>query len=209
MRSMRRLLCSNATAHLEMGTVIDRYVPTGRTWLMGYSNFAVSTRGIIMLRRELEGWGVPRFKQEAADIYTGVGKALAAADEAALKKLTTASCFAQMLPSLRARPAGQRHAWETLSCTATVVQVRIGHHKSNAERRFAQVTCGIDAQVVYTMQDKKTGAVVGGLGSAAEPYHEKNVWWVFERCISQPVEPPAWRLKEQIRPPAEDVQEGT
>ena len=195
---LRRQLSSSASqAHLEMATIMDRYSPNRTLW-RGWSSFSVSTLAVVTLRKDLEGWGVPRFKEEAARIYTDVGTALANADEAALRRLTTPSCLAAMLPSLRSRPAGQRQRWETLECNTSVVQVRIGHHASNPDRRFAQVTCGIDAKLVWTITDKK-GATVGGLGSAAEPYREKDVWWVFERCISQPAEPPAWRLKEQIR----------
>ena len=47
--------------------------------------------------------------------------------------------------------------------------------------------------------------LIRDLGSSAEPYRDNNVWWVFERCISLPAEPPAWRLKEQIRPPADET----
>ena len=184
--------------HLEMGIVLDRYQPTGRSWLKGWSNFSVSTLAIVTLRKDLEGWGVPKFKLESAQIYKDVGKALAAGDKAALKALTTPSCFASMAPSLRARPAGQKQKWKVLECNSSVVQVRIGHHADNPARKFAQATCKIDASLVWTITDKK-GKIVGGLGTAAEPFKETDVWWVFERCISMPAEPPAWRLKEQIR----------
>ena len=194
---------AKSTAHLEMGVVLDRFSPA-RSWLKGWSNFSVSTLAVVTLRKDVEGWGVPRFKAEAAKIYSDVGVALASGDEAALRQLTTPSCFAELAASVRARPVGQRHRWETLSCTASVVQVRVGHHASNPERRFAQVTCAIDASLVWTISDKK-GVVVSGLGSSAEPYRDNNVWWVFERCISLPAEPPAWRLKEQIRPPADET----
>lgn len=190
-----------------MPTVIDRYCPvgTGRTWLKGWSSWTVSTMGVVTLRKDVEGWGVPAFKVEAARIYTEVGKALAASDHQSLRKHTTPSCYQQLAPSLDARPAGQRHKWESLGCAASVVQVRIGHHQNTPDRRFAQVTCAIDAQLVYTITDK-TGAVVGGVGSAAEPYRETDVWWVFERCISQAADTPAWRLKEQIRKPPETAE---
>ena len=153
-----------------------------------------------LLRKDVEGWGVPAFKQEAAKIYTDVGAALANADVKTLKKLTTPSCFATMKASLRERPTGSATQWDVRSCIAKVVQVRIGHHASNPGRRFAQVTCEIEASLVWSIFDRK-GAIVGGVGSKAQPFEEKGVWWVFERCISQPPEPPAWRLKEQIRAP--------
>lgn len=185
-------------SHLEMGIVLDRYQPTGRSWFKGWTDFSVSTLAVVTLRKDIEGWAVPKFKAEAAQIYKDVGKALAMGDKAALKSLTTPTCYAQMEPSLRSRPAGQRQKWKVLECNASVVQVRVGHHQSNPGRRFAQATCKIDASLVWTITDRK-GAIVGGLGTASEPFKETDVWWVFERCISMPAEPPAWRLKEQIR----------
>ena len=148
------------------------------------------------------GFTVPQFKEEAASIYTGVGAALAAADEDQLRKLTTPSCFATMSASLRQRPNGQRHKWSTFDVGTKVVQVRIGHHASFPDRRFAQVTCEIDAKLVWTIKDKK-GTIIGGLGSDAEP-HRAHDHWVFERCIAAPPEPPRWRLKERIALPKAD-----
>jgi predicted lipid-binding transport protein (Tim44 family) len=149
---------------------------------------------------------VPTFKEEAAEIYAGVGAALAAADEAKLRQLTTPSCFATMAASLRERPAGQRHKWTTLDVATSVVQVRIGHNASLPERQFAQVTCSLDAKLVWTISDKK-GARIGGLGSKDAP-HQTLDWWVFERCIASPPEPPRWRLKERIALPKREEKGG-
>lgn len=145
---------------------------------------------------QVDGWTVPTFKEEAAQIYTDVGAALAAADEKQLRMLTTPSCYATMAASLRERPGGQKQRWQTLDVSTSVVQVRIGHHASFPERRFAQVTCSIDAKLVWTITDKK-GKSIGGLGTRDQPHASKD-WWVFERCISAPPEPPRWRLKERI-----------
>lgn len=164
-----------------------------------------STDAQLFAQQEV-GFTVPTFKEEAAKIYAGVGAALAAADEAKLRQLTTPSCFATMAGSLRERPAGQRHKWTTLDVATSVVQVRIGHNASLLERQFAQVTCSIDAKLVWTITDKK-GARIGGLGSKDAP-HQTLDWWVFERCISSPPEPPRWRLKERIALPKRDEKGG-
>ena len=66
---------AKSTAHLEMGVVLDRFSPA-RSWLKGWSNFSVSTLAVVTLRKDVEGWGVPRFKAEAAKIYSDVGVAL-------------------------------------------------------------------------------------------------------------------------------------
>jgi predicted lipid-binding transport protein (Tim44 family) len=195
MRQFRRLLSkASSTAHLEMGTVLDRYQPV-HGFLNGWSNFSVSTLAVVQLRNTA-GFTVPAFRDEARQIYGDVGSALARADMSALRKLTTPSCFASLSDSLRQRPKGQRHTWDVVDVAAAVRQVRIGHHKSAPERRFAQVTCSIDAKLVWTIRDGR-GRVIGGLGNADAP-HVANDFWVFEKCISQPVEPPAWRLKERL-----------
>jgi len=189
---------SNTPRIVEMGTVIDQYVPQP-SMFRSFMNFGQSTQAVVQLREALNGWAVPAFKEEAARVYSDVGQALAAADEVELRRLTTPSCFATMRGSLRDRPAGQRHLWDMLSVEARVLQVRIGHHKSAPERRFAQVTCEIDAKLIWTITDKK-GVRVGGVGSVETP-HEAKDFWVLERCIAMPLEPPAWRLKERLAVP--------
>lgn len=191
----RSLSAGSSAAHLEMGTILDPFNPD-QGYLKGWANFSASTMAIVQLRGVLSGWGVPMFKEESARIYTDVGVALAARDEKKLRELTTPSCFKQLIASMRKRPKGQRQRWETDSVVASVRQVRIGHHKSSPERKFAQVTCSIDAKIIWTIMDSK-GAIISGVGSEDEP-HEVNDLWVFERCISQAVEPPRWRLKQRL-----------
>ncbi len=186
-------------ASVEMATVLDPYEPS-HGWLKGWSGFSASTLAVVQLRNGLSGWSVPQFKDEAAQIYTSVGTALAAADEAALRQLTTRSCFTTMAQSLRSRPAGERHHWQALDVAASIKQVRIGHHRQTPARRFAQVTAAIDARLVWTITDRR-GKRVGGVGSKEEPFTASD-FWVFERCISEPAEAPAWRLKERLQPVA-------
>ncbi len=224
--NQRRWLSASARGAFEMGTVLERYKPAD-SYYRGWLSFSQSTLAVVNLRkvlvltqnplspvtlmpesalRQAVGFTVPQFKEEAAEIYAGVGTALATADEATLRKLTTPSCFATMSASLRERPAGQRHKWTTLDVATSVVQVRIGHHASLPERKFAQVTCSIDAKLIWTITDKK-GVRIGGLGSKDAP-HETVDWWVFERCIAEPPEPPRWRLKERIALPKREEQGG-
>lgn len=193
--AQRQLASRGATGALEFGTVMDRFQPNA-SFLKGWGSFFQSTMQVAQIRQNLPEFTVPKFTIEASEIYTQVGAALAAADEKALRRLTTPSCFAGMRENIRGRPFGQRQKWETLSVTARVRQVRVGHHKSHPERHFAQVTCSIDASVLWTVRDK-SGARVGGVGSADEPYQASDLW-VFERCVTDPPEPPAWRLKEKM-----------
>lgn len=192
---LSRGLCSASRANaFEMPDTLDRFDPN-QGYLSGWRSWSASTLAIVQLRELLPGWGVPAFKREAGQIWADVGAALAAGDESRLRQLTTRLCFATMAPSLRERPAGQRQRWQTLDVDAKVRSVRIAHHASSPERRFAQITCSVEAGVVWTVLDKK-GAVVGGVGSETQP-HRTNDLVVFERCVSSPAEPPAWRLKEK------------
>lgn len=180
----------------EMATVLDRYDPNAAGIVRSWTNFCASTLAVVQLRNGLTGWTVPNFRDEAAGIYSRVGAALAAGDEPALRRLTTRSCFSAMSTSLKERARGERHRWDALDVAASIKQVRIGHHVSAPERRFAQITASIDAKLVWTINDSR-GARVGGVGSKASPWGTSD-YWVFERCISEAVEAPAWRLKERL-----------
>ena len=182
----------------EMGTILDPLDEEAGV-IGSLRSFSASTLAVVQLRSSLEGWSVPAMKAAAGEIYSEVGSALAAANEAKLKTLLTRSFFKKVLPSLRDRPKDQTQSWDILSVNPKVRNVRIGHHASNADRRFAQVTCQIEAKVVWTVTDRK-GTVVGGVGSKSEPW-KVNDLVVFERCISQPAEPPAWRMKERMSSP--------
>ena len=191
----RSRLLSTTSGATEMGIVMEPFQPPS-SWLKGWTSFSSSTLAVVQLRNTVQGWTVPKFREEAEKIYVEVGDALAAADHSRLRKLTTPSCFSAMAAALRDRPKGQRQRWKVLNVKSSIRQVRIGHHATHVERRFAQVTCSIDADLIWEVTDRK-GAKVGGLGTADEP-HTASDYWVFERCIAQPPEPPAWRLKERL-----------
>ena len=143
---------------------------------------------------------MPHFKRHAAQRFDGVGAALAAADEPALRELTTPSCFAAMMPTIRNRPAGQRQLWHSQNVDAKIKQVRIGHNASAPNMQYAQVTCEIDAEVVWEILSPR-GEVIGGTGKKGEPFRAQSNW-VFEGCISIKADPAAplhaWRLKERL-----------
>ena len=194
----RRFLAARAGGVVEMANVIDRYNPKLGV-LKAWTSWSASTLAVVRLGSTLPGWTVPKFKLEAAQLYIDVGAALAAGSESKLRNLVTPSCLPALLQSIRARPKGQRHTWETRNVQASIRHVRIGHHASNPGRQFAQITCSIDAQVVWAITDKRTGARVGGVGSAEAPHEAKGDLWIFERCITEPGESqPAWRLKEKM-----------
>jgi len=191
----RALAQPSGSNKLEMGTVIDRYKrPEG--WVRSWREFTSSTLAVAGLRRTI-GWTVPTFRQTAAEIYGGVGAAFAAGDLGTLRQLTTPSCYALMCDALKSRAGGERHEWETLDLRTSIKQVRIGNHKSTPGRQFAQVTCAIDATLIWSVFDQH-GKRVGGMGTSEEP-HAVSDLWVFERCISDPAEKsPTWRLKEKL-----------
>ena len=176
----------------EMGTVMDRYNPK-EGYLKGWKTFVSSTMAVVQLRKVLDGWSVPKFKAEAGRIYSDVGAALANADEKRLQQLTTPSCLATMVASIRERPANQRQKMQTLSVNAKIRTVRIGYHASNKDQSFAQITTSIEAKVVWGIWDKK-GKRVGGVGSEKLP-HVTNDLIIFERCISD--KKGSWKMKEK------------
>ena len=202
-----RPLATSAPHHLEMATILDRFDPDPEIGMWKkWSSFTVSTLAVVQLRKELPEWSAINFKAEASNLWSDVGAAIAAGKADQLRKLTTPSCFATMSQSLKARPEGQRHRWETFGVEAKVRSVRIGHHASSPSRKFAQVTCSIDAKVVWTISDRK-GQRVGGVGTSSLP-HEVHDLVVFERCISDPVQPPSWRMKDKWRADAATDGEG-
>lgn len=80
---------------------------------------------------------------------------------------------------------------------ASLKQVRMGHHASQSERRFAQITCAVSAKLVWTIKDAR-GKMVGGVGSEGEPFAIDDLW-VFERCVAGcDGDNPAWRLKARL-----------
>jgi hypothetical protein len=189
---LRRLAAVSRPASTdELGTVMDRYVPRP-SWLKAWGGWCSSTIALAQLQRAI-GFTVPLFKTHAAVLFEEVGVALARADEAALARLTTPSCLATMRAALKARPKGQRHSWISHGADASIKQIRLGHSSRERHRKFAQVTCAIEAKMVYEIRDKE-GKLVGSTGSEAAPHALTDVW-VFERVLA---EGGAWRLKERL-----------
>ena len=187
----------------------------------------VSARAALQLQCQTSS-SLKAAKQEAARVYEAVGAALAAGDEAALRELCTPSCFEQLKESLRARSQHEHHHWEVVELAASPAAIRIGKQQqqqqqqqrqqatgpsysspSGGERLFAQLTCRIDARVVWeVVRDTSHGGVhVRRIGSKDDP-HVVAHHWVLERCIGEPAcdsvaEPPSmWRLKARLQPSA-------
>ena len=186
-----------AAVAAEMATVLDRYNPKAG-FVDGWRAWTLSTLAVVQVREQLKGFSVPSFKKEAASIFCGVGTALASADHRKLRTLTTPMCYATMSGSLSQRPAGEQHLWEALDVTASLKQVRVGHHKSSPDHRFAQITCAVNAKLIWSIRDAH-GQAIGGVGTAEEPF-DLSDYWVFERCITGDAAGDAhsWRLKARI-----------
>ncbi len=180
-----------------MGVVIEPYKPDP-SYLGAWMRWSKSTLAVVRLRRALPGFSVLDFKKEAASLFDRVGDALARADERALARLTTPSCHKPMAASLRARPRGEEHSWAVSGITASIKQARVGHNATNKDIHYAQLTCAIDAQVIWEIRRK--GERVGGVGSAEQP-HALCDYWVMERCLSddpQVAASSAWKLKMRL-----------
>ena len=180
-----------AVARLEP-PVIDSFNPD-KGFLSSWKGFAESTLAVVQLRRVLPDWAVPSFKSEAVALYEHVSLALAAKDLPTLESLTTPTCLASLSESIKARPLWQQHTWEAREIVASVKQVRFAHSASQPERRYAQVTCGIKAKIMWTILDAN-GKKVGGLGTAEEPYVVDD-HWVFERALAADG---VWQIKTRL-----------
>ena len=83
--------------------IVDTYNPN-RGYIRGWRAWCESTLSIVQLRKRVQDWGVPQFREEARQLYQDVSLALAAADVKSLRRLTTPSCFAPLEKSLKKRP---------------------------------------------------------------------------------------------------------
>jgi hypothetical protein len=103
-----------------------------------------------------------------------------------------------MQASVRARARGEKHTWEPVRVAASVKQVRLGHPESDRSRLYAQITCQLDAAIAFTAQDAG-GEVLIRSGTQDAPFALSDLW-VFERCITVPLDVPGanWKLKERI-----------
>ena len=112
-----RHLAAAAVVPTELATCIDRFDPKASGFLRSWLSFSTSTMAVVTLRKEA-GWSVPSFRTEAANLYSEVGAALASGDQAALRDITTPSCYSTLLPTLKTRPAGNVHSWEATYLSA-------------------------------------------------------------------------------------------
>ena len=60
---------------------------------------------------------------------------------------------------------------------------------------------------MWTIKDRK-GQRVGGVGTKDEPFTVNDLV-CFERCITNPSEPPKWRMKEKWRAEQKQANEAT
>ena len=196
-RGLQQWMSTRVSA-LEMAAVIDPYCPKTHAGIIrGWSSFCSSTLAIVQLRQKVAGWTVPTFKDEVLSIYSGVGAALANADEEGLQVLTTRSCYESLLRSIRSRQRGETHTWKLLEASVNVKQVRIGHNASMPSRQFAQVTCLISSKLVWSI--KRGRRKSGGVGTVDTP-HSASDLWVLEKCITDPPKdaPTCWKLREKL-----------
>ena len=106
----------------------------------------------------------------------------------------TPSCLRSMLPALKARPRGQRHSWTSHGVTASIKQIRLAHATQTGgeeQRRYAQVTCVVDAAMVYEISGAGETASTG----SSEAPHQLCDVWVYERALG---DGGSWRLKERL-----------
>ena len=193
---------------VELDTILDQQNLLEQHGMMRRVGAAiVSARAALQLQRQTSS-GLKAAKQEAARVYEAVGAALAAGDEAALQELCTPSCFEQLKDSLRTRSQHEHHHWDVVELAASPKAIRISS-ESDGGRLFAQLTCRIDARVVWEVvrDSSRGGEHVRRIGSKGDP-HVVAHHWVLERCIGEPIcegvaeASSMWRLKARLQPMA-------
>jgi large subunit ribosomal protein L45 len=179
--------------------------PTGwrdrwKRWMGGVKSIYT----IAKLRKNVEGWSLPGFKEDALNLYKQACTALAAGDRTALRQLVTPAVFTDMKKQLKTREDGgwARVEWELLKAPTLkeieVVQGRlVSIDPKNDNVGFAQLTVRFKSKQRFAAYDGK------GRLAAGEPEGEASVddYWVFERPLGKVVAH-KWRVAARLTVPS-------
>lgn len=166
-------------------------------------NSAKSIYTIAKIRKNVPGWKLPAFKQEALTLYMDVCEALAAGNRTSLRQMVTPSVFSDMKRQIKAREEG---GWARIDWAVTkpievrdleVVQGRlIAIDPKNDNTGFAQLTVKMPSQQRFAAYDAK-GRLVAG--NPEESVTVEDVW-VFERPLMKQAAN-RWRLAGRLSVP--------
>ena len=178
--------------------------PTGwkerwRRWMGGVKSIYT----IAKLRKNVKGWSLPNFKEEALDIYEQACSALAAGDRTELRQLVSPAIFSDMKKQIKAREDG---GWKRVDWALThkptlkeieVVQGRlISIDPKNDNTGFAQLTVRFKCRQKFSAYDGK-GRLVAGSEEKDVPVDD---FWVFERPLKEQMSN-RWRVAGRLMVP--------
>lgn len=156
-------------------------------WRRWMSNFK-SVYTLSKVRKNVKGWTLPGFKEEALKIYTEACGALAAADRTALRQLVSPAVFTDMKRQIKQREDGgwKRVQW-AMTSTPTLQDIEVVHGRliaadpKNDDTAFAQLTVRFKSGQTFAAYDGRGRLVAGSEGEGAEMRVED--FWVFERPL--------------------------
>lgn len=160
-----------------------------------------SNQTLWVLRREIPGFAVPSFGEEAKALYKQISEAHASGDERGLAPLVTQPVLAAMLGEARARRQGgwSRVAWELRDVTGLkLVQARlVGPSATDYARVFAQLTVHLATRQTFAAYGRDGALVAGDPGKvlAVEDI------WVMERVVKAEGSRARWKLAGRIHLP--------
>ena len=160
---------------------------------------------LAKIRKNVNGWSLPAFKQDALKVYEEACAALAAGDRTALRQLVTPAVFTDMKRQIKAREEG---GWKKVEWALSgrpelkdieVVQGRlIAIDTKDDNTGFAQLTVRFKCSQKFAAFDGKGQMVAGSVGDEIRV----DDYWVFERALKQQVSN-RWRVAGRLTVPAE------
>lgn len=156
---------------------------------------------LAKVKKDVPGWTLSGFKQQAQRMYGEISGAMAAGDRGALRPVCTEAVQVELKKQLRDRDASgwDRVDWRLVRINScSVVQGRLAV-PAGADKRivFAQFTVEINSVQRFAAYDAK-GKVISGDADRDLPVRE---FWVFERSLIREMPNKAWRLAGRLSVP--------
>ena len=159
---------------------------------------------IAKLRKNVDGWNLPGFKEDALHVYEETCKALAQGNKTALRQLVTPAIYTDMKRQIKAREDGgwKRLEWALVQAPTLkeieVVQGRlISIDPKNDNTGFAQLTVRFTSLQTFVAFDGRGKVVAGGEGEQVKV----DDFWVFERPLKQQMAN-RWRVAGRLTVPS-------
>jgi len=140
------------------------------------------------VKKNIPGWSLPSFKQEALTMYTEACAALASGDRTSLRHLVAPVVFTDMKRQIKQREDGgwARIQW-SMPSPPPINQIEVVHGRliaadpKNDDTAFAQLTVRFRSGQLFAAYDSRGKLVAGGSGEETQV----EDYWVFERPLKQ------------------------